>query len=164
VIETPEDEDDLAKLAGRQLATRFTKIEFASPDAFRTLQLEKLVVNAATNTLAAHYDRSCAGLLAHPDALRAATAIALEIAALAHAYGVTLRHEPEAIVRRAWMQMGEFEPSMLQDARAGRPLEMRSIVDEPLAMAARRNVPMPTLSHLRALLARQFPLRASSDR
>jgi 2-dehydropantoate 2-reductase len=151
-----------AEQVGGLLASRFTRIEMVSTDAFRALQFEKLVVNATTNTLAARYDLACAGLLAHPSALLEAKAIAREIAALAHALGVTLMEDTELLVRRAWMQMGEFEPSMLQDARAGRPLELRSIMDAPLAEAARLGVQMPMLFNLRAALGLQFPTRSSS--
>ena len=162
-VEMQEGKQTVAELVGNYLTSRFTHIELTPPDVFRALQFEKLIVNATANTLAALYDLPCAGLLAHPEALRVAADVSFEIEALARSLCVTLREDPGDIVRRAWTQMGEFAPSMLQDARAGRPLELRSIVEQPLAMAARLGVPMPTLTTLHAALSRQFPLSSSSN-
>lgn len=163
-VETHSDSGTLPALAGGRLAGQLVRVEYVEPGEFRALQFEKLVVNVTANTLAARYGLNCAGLLRHDEASRAAAVIAREVASLARAHGADLREDAESIVRRAWTQMGEFEPSMLQDARAGRPLELRSIVDEPLAEAARSNVPMPALSTLRDALRRQFPRRPSSER
>ena len=135
----------LTELISQQLANRFVHVDFVPPDIFRVLQFEKLVVNITTNTLAAYFNMACAELAKNHRAIQLAEAIADEVLALSNASGISFREDPKAIIRRAWMSMGEFKPSMLQDSHAGKPLELRSIVDEPLKLANSLKIPMPTL-------------------
>lgn len=137
-----------------QLNDRLINVECVSPAVFRALQFEKLVVNVTSNTLAVLYDMTCAELGENADAIRWANAIADEVATLSAALGSRFREDGKEIVKRAWTSMGDFQPSMLQDMKAGQPLELRSIVDEPLKLADSLDIPMPMLRLLREKLHR----------
>jgi 2-dehydropantoate 2-reductase len=112
----------------------------------------KMVVNAAINPLTAILGVPNGALLQRPHAQRLMRAIAAEVAAVAHACGVTLPYsDPAAEVERVARQTGDNCSSMLQDVTRGAPTEIDAIngavVEAAEAMGL--NVPITeTLWHL----------------
>lgn len=107
--------------------------------------LVKLLANVATNPLSAlsGYDLSQIGRAARPRSV--AFQIADEVRALAKdRFGRSL--PPNEWLGDLLLDAGDFPTSMLQDARAGRPLELNAICRAPLALAGAGQ--MPCLSAL----------------
>lgn len=122
-------------------------------DHIRPLVWQKLALNLATNPLSALTGQTLEQIAADPASLARATAIAVEAETLAAAWGCPIdiaAHMPAQLARA-----GAFRTSMLQDADAGRPLELAPICDAPLELAEARAVPMPeTRALLRELRAK----------
>ncbi len=128
-------------------------------DHIRPLVWQKLALNLATNPLSALTGMTLEQIAADPATLARATAIAVEAETLAAAWGCTIdiaRHMPAQLAKA-----GAFRTSMLQDAEAGRPLELAPICDAPLELAEARGIPMPEtlalLTDLRATLGTSAP-------
>ncbi|NVO24031.1 ketopantoate reductase family protein [Donghicola mangrovi] len=119
-------------------------------DTIRTKVLVKLLANVATNPLSALVGCSLAEI-GRNEALRTiAFGIADGFRAWAKAMGYDL--PPNTWLGDLLLDAGEFETSMLQDARAGRTLELDAICRAPMAMAAQMGLPMTGLKNLLAEL------------
>lgn len=126
---------------GRVEVTVATETEVAAS------RLEKLAVSAGLNALSALH-RIPPGRIAEDAALFGrAREVAEEIAGLAAARGAPTADVPE-LLRRAAAAMGDFEPSMLQDARRGASLELDAVLAAPLRELAARDLPRRALAAL----------------
>ena len=72
-----------------------------------------------------------------------------EGAAVAAALGVKVEADPERELFRVRGNFSQF-PSMLQDVRAGRPLEIDAILGAVIEIAAITGVAVPTLANVAA--------------
>jgi 2-dehydropantoate 2-reductase len=73
--------------------------------------------------------------------------VSLESLAVAHAWDVPLKPEPN----RASATDPSHKPSMLQDFEAGRPIELDAIVGAVIEFARLKNVPVPTIEGIWAM-------------
>lgn len=116
----------------------------------------KLLVNAAWNPICAiSRSRDAQFLASSPAALDFVRSVMLEIAAVARAVGQTsidAASVDHQLARATARSLPGVEPSMLADARAGRPMEVEAIVGNALRMAREKAVDTPLLSGLYALL------------
>ncbi len=117
-------------------------------DYVRPLVWHKLGLNLATNPLSALTGETLAQIAANPASLARATSVAQELEALAAAWGAEVSVSEGLGEKLA--KAGNFRTSMLQDAEAGRPLELAPIVHAPLELAEARNIPMPETRRLLA--------------
>lgn len=132
----------LAMFAAAGVPTR------ATPD-IRTVVWNKLFGNVGLNPLSAVTGLTVAELLADPGHRATLVAVGAEANAVARAAGC----EPESSAdeRVAGMaELGAFRTSMLQDADAGRPLELAAIIDAVVELAGKLAVPVPVMSRLAA--------------
>ncbi|MDR6100945.1 2-dehydropantoate 2-reductase [Agrobacterium larrymoorei] len=116
---------------------------------------QKLTLNLATNPLSALTGASVAQISQDPALMSVARAIADEVKATAHAWGAEVPGYEE--FRTRLRLAGDFPTSMLQDARAGRPLETGSICQAPLDLAAEAGVAMPLTRNIVHLLRHVAP-------
>ncbi|WP_158965005.1 ketopantoate reductase family protein [Chachezhania sediminis] len=117
----------------------------------------KLMLNLATNPVSALTGETLERIAANPTSLARAEALAGEVRDLARSFGVTV--DPTGLGARL-AKAGDFATSMLQDARAGRPLELAPIVQAPLELAAAQGVPMPETTRLLDDMRRRFDAAA----
>ncbi|MEC7760621.1 MAG: 2-dehydropantoate 2-reductase N-terminal domain-containing protein [Pseudomonadota bacterium] len=116
----------------------------------RARVLTKLLANLATNPLSAVTGDTLAGI-GRDDTLRPiALTLATEFRDWAATQGYTLPDNDW--LAALLLDAGEFETSMLQDARAGRPLELDTICRAPRALAETAGLAMPTLTRLMDLI------------
>lgn len=119
----------------------------ATPDIRRAMW-EKLLMNLLWNPLAA-LTQSAPGEMAALAPLRDVLAgVLCEGAAVAASIGVELVADIEAQLKRVATNFAA--PSMLQDVRAGRALELDAIVNSVVEIAGLRGVPVPTLKTIAA--------------
>jgi 2-dehydropantoate 2-reductase len=115
----------------------------------RTAVWNKLFGNVALNPLSAVTGLTVDRLLAMPEHRAVLAAVGAETARLAEAVGC----RPEGSVEDrlgAMETLGAFRTSMLQDADAGRPLELSAIIDAVVEIARRVGIPLPTTERLAA--------------
>jgi 2-dehydropantoate 2-reductase len=142
-------------LAAQTLRDMFTQAGIAAlPVAdIRASLWGKLVVNLSGSVIAL--------ATGHPSAIsrtdgdlgrvyRRAAAEAMAIAA-AHGYPLDKMITPATLQSR----LLDHKPSLLQDFEAGRPMELASIVQAPLAFARAMNIDTPTLDTLAAIVLRR---------
>lgn len=115
----------------------------AVPDVHHAVWV-KLMTNAAFNPLCALTGARQIDVARDPELGRAVQSIMREIAALARAHGSDIDANVSPSFEQAYNK-GVHKPSMLQDFDAGRSVELGAIVDAPLELAGRVNVPMPVL-------------------
>jgi len=75
----------------------------------------------------------------------------LEGSAVARSVGIDLKVDPLAELERVRQNLAQT-PSMLQDVRAGRPIEFDAIMNVVVEMAQLTGVPVPTLKSVAAML------------
>ena len=131
------------------LAGPGVQVEVVSAERMAAYEIEKLMVNASLNTLCALTGLPPGPLFSDAAYRERAVSIATEVAAL----GYTGQRSPEEVVATAARAMGLFAPSMLQDARAGAPLETDELVESPRRALARRGIAAPALARLSEELA-----------
>jgi 2-dehydropantoate 2-reductase len=116
---------------------------------------EKLVWNIPFNGLSALLGKDVTRLLDNADSRRMIEQIMFEVAAGANAQGLTDPIDGPAFCRqliRFSEQMDHYQPSMLLDRLAGRPLELEAIYQIPLQQALAAGVEMPRTAMLHSLL------------
>jgi 2-dehydropantoate 2-reductase len=117
----------------------------------RAEKWRKLVVNLVWGPLAA-LTQSSSGHLVQLAATRELVASLLgEVYEVARQAGTELQIDPNEELQRV---IGNFDqqPSMLQDTRAGRPLEWQAIIGACIEMAKLMQVPVPHLQTMGALI------------
>jgi 2-dehydropantoate 2-reductase len=70
---------------------------------------------------------------------------------VARSVGIDLKVDPLAELERVRQNLAQT-PSMLQDVRAGRPIEFDAIMNAVVEMANLTGVPVPTLKTVAAML------------
>ncbi|MGB3290102.1 MAG: 2-dehydropantoate 2-reductase [Burkholderiaceae bacterium] len=131
----------------------------ASPD-IHTEIWAKLLRNASLNSLCSLTRLPVDGLAEDPELLALADALIDEIIAVANAQGCDISAQRAAAreqLRRGGAEGGAppvkgLRPSMLQDALAGRPLEVEAIVGQVQALAQEARVPCPAIDFVLPLL------------
>jgi len=139
--------------AAQRVASIFEGTAFGSnvkPDLHRAVWT-KLVNNATFNTLCALTGTRQIDVARDPDLGPLAQSIMREIEALAAAHGKPIETPVDTLFRNVH-ERGVHRPSMLQDFDTGRPIELAAIVDAAIELAERRNVPMPELRRVGAMV------------
>ena len=111
----------------------------------------KLWGNMTMNPLSAITGATCDRILDDIDLRSFTTVIMNEAAAIGERIGCQISDSPEArheITRR----LGAFKTSMLQDAEAGKPLEIDSLLAAPQEIARLVGVSTPNLDHLLGIM------------
>jgi 2-dehydropantoate 2-reductase len=113
----------------------------------------KLVVNLSGSVIALATGNQSAISRTDPDLARVHLRAVAEAMAIAEAHGYPL----QAVIDPATLQsrLLPHKPSLLQDFEAGRPMELASIVQAPLAFARGMAVDTPTLDTLAAIVMRR---------
>lgn len=102
----------------------------------------KVALNLATNPLSVVAEAHLADQFNRDDLRNAVDAVLHETVALAALYGVQPSMDLEQMIATG-KRVGAFETSMLQDYRAGRPLELGAIGQAVLELADQAGHPMP---------------------
>jgi len=119
------------------------------PD-IRKAKWVKLLINMVWNPLCAITQSAQGHIADHPRAEALVTGVMREGLAIAAAVGVKLDIDPAKMFANA---KGKYDqqPSMLQDVRAGRALELDAIVNAVLEMGQLTKVPAPNLTVIAAV-------------
>ena len=119
----------------------------------------KLLRNAPLNSICALTRLSIAGLAGEPGILKLVNAVIDEIVAVASAHGSDIseyvsaaRAAPTLGGAVAGQKVGEVKPSMLQDALAGRAMEVEAILGQPESFAREAGIPTPAIDVILPLL------------
>ena len=118
----------------------------------------KVALNLATNPLSVVSGATLEEQFTDPRLLAVASAILAETRRVAAAYGATLTLSQDEMIA-AGLRAGQFETSMLQDYKAGRPLELGAIGQAVLELAEKAGVDMPTARLIVGLAAHRGELR-----
>ena len=111
----------------------------------------KLWGNMTMNPMSALTGATCDLILDDPDARAFASAVMEEAAAIGTAIGCEITESPEDrhdVTRK----LGAFKTSMLQDAEAGRTLEIGALLEAPQEIARMAGVKTPSLDSLLGLM------------
>ncbi|PZU10758.1 ketopantoate reductase family protein [Sphingomonas sp.] len=114
-----------------------------SPD-IRGAAWSKLMLNAASNPVSVLAQASLGQIASDPDLFAVMMEVLEEMAALGAKLGHASPFDRDA-VKGLMQARGDFQTSMLQDYRAGRPLELGTLCEVPLAIADVVGHPMPAL-------------------
>jgi 2-dehydropantoate 2-reductase len=142
----------------QHLAERFSAVGApceAVSDLIRA-RWEKLVWNIPFNGLCTLTGKDVTELLAHPPSRALVKQLMEEVVTAANRQGLQKSIDgPQFIERMLEMsdRMDHYQPSMMLDRLAGRPLELNAIYDIPLQRAAAQGVDMTRVAMLHALLA-----------
>lgn len=117
----------------------------------RAAKWQKALANLLWNPLAAITQSTPGEISAFGPAHHLVAAVLHEGAAIAASVGISLSSDLDAELKRSANNF--LPPSMLQDVRSGRPLELDAIVHAAVEIAALNNVPVPTLKALAACAA-----------
>jgi 2-dehydropantoate 2-reductase len=139
-----------ARVAGLAAALRGPGLKVDETPVIRDWIWTKLLMNLASGPFSVLTRSAPKDIYAEPAALAAARAVALEGAAIAAALGCTVQGDIEA--QLAAGQSMTHKPSILQDLEAGRPMEIATILEAPLALARQAGVATPVLDMLVALV------------
>jgi 2-dehydropantoate 2-reductase len=117
----------------------------------RLAKWRKLMINLVWNSLCAITQSTSGRIAASEKAAVLVRNIIAEGLAVAHSVGMDLNLDADEELHRVAGNMDQ-QPSMLQDVRAGRPLEVDAIVNAVVELAAFTGVPVPTLNSIAACL------------
>ncbi|HYF17670.1 MAG TPA: 2-dehydropantoate 2-reductase [Ramlibacter sp.] len=160
VVGEPEGEPSSRCHAIAQAITReHFRVEVTGD--IRRAKWEKLLVNLLWNPLAALTQSAPAHMGAHGPLKDVLVALLRESVAVAASTGVELAADLEAQLKRTAVNYSP--PSMLQDVRAGRAMELDAIVNCVIEIADLRGVPVPTLKTV-AACASMLDERIRADR
>jgi 2-dehydropantoate 2-reductase len=127
----------------------------------RRAKWEKLLVNLLWNPLAAVTQSTPAQVVAFPAAHDTIASIVSEGAAVAAATGFAMEADPQAQMRRS--ESNFMAPSMLQDIRAGKALELDAILGAIVEIADLCGIAVPTLKAI-GTCAALLDARIQADR
>ncbi len=111
---------------------------------------QKLWGNIAFNPLSVVTGVTMDRLIGDPGTRGIAGAIMAEAERVANRLGIRFDAAGEARID-GLVQLGAYKTSMLQDAEAGRPVELGALCDAVMEIAARFEIPTPTLEVVAAL-------------
>jgi 2-dehydropantoate 2-reductase len=112
----------------------------------------KVALNLATNPLSVVTESHLDAQFTRPDLRASVDAVLLETIALARHYGVQPSMRFDEMIATG-QRVGAFATSMLQDYRAGRPLELDAIGHAVLELADRAGLAMPVARSIVGLAA-----------
>jgi 2-dehydropantoate 2-reductase len=138
--------DSRTKEIGEALQCTGIKIEWS--DRFMAAVFRKLVINVTLNPITALYRLSSRAAMEREDTRRRAFAAGEELLRIAEAMGVKVDATVESIIGNISALNPNFGSSMLLDVEAGKPLELESILAEPLKLAAKYHVSAPEMTKL----------------
>lgn len=132
-------------------------------DSLVHIRWEKLVWNIPFNGLGvAAGSADSAAVLADPELARCARELMREVIAAAMADGVTLDPALEQKMIEATPSMHAYKSSMQIDYEMGRPLEVESILGEPVRRARKAGIPVPKMEMLYGIVRRLGGLRQTA--
>lgn len=154
---TPNDKFPLGELDGRPTervlaaAQALQQAGIAAPVVpdIRAEKWFKLLGNLAWNPICALTQATVLEVCAVPEGRELCLAMMREGTAVAASLGVTVRGSPETRMKRA-DEVGAVRPSMLQDAQAGRPLEVDALVAAVVELARLTGTPVPVTEAVHA--------------
>jgi 2-dehydropantoate 2-reductase len=118
-----------------------------------TIRWEKLLWNAAFNTVTTLVQRKVGDLIDDPDCVELLRALMREIAATARAEGVALGDaQVEAQITRSRASLRDVRPSTLQDSERGKPLEYEALCGAVVRAARRHQIATPYMDTVYALM------------
>jgi len=117
----------------------------------RLAKWQKLMMNLIWNPLCAITQSSPGHIVASPQAEAMVRQLIGEGRAVAHRLGMPVQVNEDQEIQRVRQNLTQ-QPSMLQDVRAGRPLEVDAIVNSVVELAELTSVPVPGLRHVASLL------------
>jgi 2-dehydropantoate 2-reductase len=118
-----------------------------------TIRWEKLLWNAAFNTVTTLVQRKVGDLIDDADGVTLLRALMQEIAAVARAEGVALGEaQVEAQITRSRTSLREVRPSTLQDSERGKPLEYEALCGAVIRAARRHQIATPYMDTVYALM------------
>lgn len=131
------------------IASVLSKADIATKatDDVRSAAWNKLIGNVTLNPLSVVTGLTVDRMLSDPAHRATITAIVRETHRLMRALGHMPDSNPEARVR-AMEPLGAFRTSTLQDADAGRPLEIDAIITAPVEIAALLGIDVPVMRAL----------------
>jgi 2-dehydropantoate 2-reductase len=117
----------------------------------RAAKWAKLMMNVVWNPFGTLVQAPAGYIAEYGPTADVARSLFAEASAIAAAVGVRVNFDPESDLRR---QLGNHtqQTSMMQDARAGRPLEWEAIVGVVLELAALTKTPAPSLNFIAACI------------
>jgi 2-dehydropantoate 2-reductase len=118
----------------------------------RAAKWDKLLINLVWNPLCALMQSTSGSIAGLPASAALARSMMVEGIAVASAVGMPATFDPDDELRRVQGNLTQ-QPSMLQDVRAGRPLEWEAILGVVIEIAALTGVPVPTLQTIAACVA-----------
>ena len=121
----------------------------------RRARWEKLVWNIPFNGLSALFDKDVTALLDHPPTKRLARDLMLEVIAGANAQALEEPIDGPGFSQQLISfteNMDHYQPSMMIDRAAGRPLELGAIYATPLQRAKAAGISMPRVEMLHGQL------------
>lgn len=110
----------------------------------RTEKWFKLWGNVVWNPICALTHATALGLYQAPIALQLGVTMMLEARTVAAKLGITIPGTPQARLARA-LDIGHVRPSMLQDAQAGRPLEIDALLGVVVELAQLTDTAVPSI-------------------
>ncbi len=151
---TPDGSPAGETAAVRELADVFEAagIRVSPRDDLLAARWQKLVWNMPYNGLSVLLDAGTDELMADHGSRRLVEIMMAEVASIADAHGHAVGDGFVAKMLANTEKMKPYATSMKLDFEAGRPLELQSVYDAPLAVAAGLEVPVPKLSMLAAQL------------
>jgi 2-dehydropantoate 2-reductase len=117
----------------------------------RRAKWQKLMMNLIWNPLCSITQSSPGYIVQSALAADMVGLMLSEGAAVARSVGIDLKTDPQAEIDRVRSNLAQ-QPSMLQDVRAGRPIEFDAIMNAVVEMANLTGVPVPTLKTVAAML------------
>ena len=118
-----------------------------------TIRWEKLLWNAAFNTVTTLVQRKVGDLIDDADGVELLRALMREIAAVARAEGVALGEaQVEAQIARSRASLRDVRPSTLQDSERGKPLEYEALCGAVVRAARRHRIATPYMDTVYALM------------
>jgi 2-dehydropantoate 2-reductase len=117
----------------------------------RMAKWRKLMINLVWNCLCALTQSTPGRIAASEKATVLVRNIIAEGLAVAHSVGMDLNLDADEELKRVAGNMDQ-QPSMLQDVRAGRPLECDAIVNAVVELASFTGMQVPTLNYIAACL------------
>jgi 2-dehydropantoate 2-reductase len=118
-----------------------------------TIRWEKLLWNAAFNTVTTLTRRNVGELIDDPGGVELLRALMHEIAAVARAEGVDLGEaQVEAQITRSRASLRAVRPSTLQDSERGKPLEYEALCGAVARTARRHEIATPYMDTVYALM------------
>ena len=144
-----------------QISPRLTRIQQCFEQAglatevtanIRLAKWQKLMMNLIWNPLCAIMQVSPGHIVAQPRARELAKQMIAEGRAIALACNMPVQADPEGEIERVRQNFNQT-PSMLQDIRAGRPLELDAIMNSVIEIGDLVQVPCPALKTVAGVLA-----------